>query len=118
MNPQPGRVIKIVKRESHEEVVKNPYLLVMLAITIAGAIFGLNNVSHNFAPLFLVAALAGMAWLAWQQTRTEQAEANALDYTKLAATDLNSYAPWLKEVRIMVHSPSPHCSPERNAATR
>jgi ATP-dependent Clp protease ATP-binding subunit ClpA len=97
MNPQPGRVIKIVKRESHEEVVKNPYLLVMLAITIAGAIFGLNNVSHNFAPLFLVAALAGMAWLAWQQTRTEQAEGNELDYTKLAAIDLNSYAPWLKE---------------------
>ena len=97
MNPQPGRIIKIVKRESHEEVLKNPYLLVMLAITIAGAIFGLNNVSHVFAPLVFVAALAGMGWLAWQQIRAEQAEAKALDYTKLAATDLNSYAPWLKE---------------------
>jgi ATP-dependent Clp protease ATP-binding subunit ClpC len=97
MNPQPGRIIKIAKQESHEEVVKNPYLLAMLAVTIAGAIFGLNGVSHFFAPLLLIGALAGMGWLAWQQLRSEQAEANALDYTKLAAIDLNSYGPWLKE---------------------
>jgi ATP-dependent Clp protease ATP-binding subunit ClpA len=97
MNPQPGRIIKIVKHESHEEILKNPYLLVMLAITIAGAIFGLNKISHIFAPLFLVAALAGMAWLAWQQVSAERARANALDYTKLAAIDLKSYGPWLKE---------------------
>jgi ATP-dependent Clp protease ATP-binding subunit ClpA len=97
MNPQPGRIIKIVKQESHEEVVKNPYLLAMLAVTIAGAIFGLNGASHIFAPLLLIAAIAGMGWLAWQQLRSAQAEANALDYTKLAAIDLSSYGPWLKE---------------------
>lgn len=97
MNIQPGRVIKIVKRESHEEVLKNPYLLVMLAITIAGAIFGLNKASHVFAPLFFIAALGGMGWLAWQQRSAENAEAKALDYTQLAATNLSSFAPWLKE---------------------
>ena len=90
MNPQPGRIIKIVKSESREEVLKNPYLLVMLAITIAGAIFGLNNISHTFAPVLLMAALAGMGWFAWQEIRAEQTEAKALDYTKIAATDLNS----------------------------
>jgi ATP-dependent Clp protease ATP-binding subunit ClpC len=97
MNMQPGRVIKIVKRESHEEILKNPYLLVMLAITIAGAIFGLNRASHVFAPLFFLAALAGMGWLGWQQWNAEKAEAKALDYTQLAATDLSSFATWLKE---------------------
>ncbi len=82
MNMQPGRVIKIVKRESHEEILKNPYLLVMLAITIAGAIFGLNKASHVFAPIFFIAALAGMGWLAWQEWKAEKAEAKALDYTQ------------------------------------
>ena len=74
MNMQPGRVIKIVKRESHEELLKNPYLLVMLAITIAGTIFGLNKASHVFAPLFFFAALAGMGWLAWQQIKRAKAD--------------------------------------------
>jgi ATP-dependent Clp protease ATP-binding subunit ClpA len=97
MTPQPGRIIKIVRRESHEEILKNPYLLVMLAITIAGAIFGLNKASHLFAPLFFAAALAGMGWLAWQEMRAGKAQANALDYTKLAAINLASFAPWVKE---------------------
>ena len=97
MNPRPDRNMKIMKPESHEEMVKNPYLLAMVAVAVAGAIVGLNGASHVFAPLLLIAALAGMGWLAWQEFRSEQAQAKALDYTKMAAIDLASYGPWLKE---------------------
>jgi ATP-dependent Clp protease ATP-binding subunit ClpC len=97
MNPQLGRNMKIMKPEGHEEMVKNPYLLAMVAVAVAGAIVGLNGASHVFAPLLLIAALVGMGWLAWQEFRSEQAQAKALDYTKMAAIDLSSYGPWLKE---------------------
>jgi ATP-dependent Clp protease ATP-binding subunit ClpC len=97
MNPRPGGNMKIMKPESHEDMVKNPYLLAMVAVAVAGAIVGLNGASHVFAPLLLIAALAGMGWLAWQEFRSEQAKAKALDYTKMAAIDLSSYGPWLKE---------------------
>ena len=79
------------------EAGQSPYLLAILLVMVATAIFGLNKVSPLFAPGLLAASILGMIVVAVRQWRSDRAQAEALDYTKLAAIDLTSFGPWLKE---------------------
>lgn len=95
-----GRAQVVIKREESSATAMNPLMLVLVATSIAGAIIGLNAVSHWFAPIFLLAACVGMGLLAWQQVQSakrDQQEIDVVDYAALATTDILRYGPWLKE---------------------
>ena len=97
---QVGRQQVKITTSRAESTAQNPFMLVLVAVSIAGAIFGLNAVNHWFAPALFLLACVDMAVLAWQQAqeaKRERQEIDAVDYNKLAATDLARYAPWLKE---------------------
>ena len=53
---QHGRAQVVIKREESSATTMNPFMLVLVATSIAGAIIALNAVSHWFAPIFLLAA--------------------------------------------------------------
>src|SRR5438034_1377623 len=78
----------------------NPFLLLMMVIMIAGAIFALNKVSIWFAPAFLIASVTGMTVLATvhhRDQKREQQQLSSVDYKRLTSTNISKYAPWLKE---------------------
>jgi ATP-dependent Clp protease ATP-binding subunit ClpC len=82
------------------ETTINPYMLIVVVLTIAGAIFGLNTVSHWFMPVVFLLSCAGIGFLIWNQrkeSRRDRGEVVVADYEKLAATDLVRYGPWLKQ---------------------
>jgi ATP-dependent Clp protease ATP-binding subunit ClpC len=90
---KPVKVIKTFESSS-------PFMLVMVAVSIAGVIFGLNKVSHWFAPLIFLLSASGLGWLLWEQMqegRAEKGKKGAVDYAKLGAIDLTRMIPWLKE---------------------
>lgn len=90
-------VKKVVIRSSESTTALNPFMLAMIAVTLAGAVFGLNQISAWFMPLVLAAAMAGLGFIAFQRFQNEKALAAGTDYAQLAATDFLRYAPWLKE---------------------
>jgi ATP-dependent Clp protease ATP-binding subunit ClpC len=78
----------------------NPYMLMVVVLAIAGAIFGINKVSHWFMLIIFSASCAGMGIVLWnhrRENRRESGEAALTDYEKLAATDLVRFVPWLKQ---------------------
>ena len=91
--------MKSVKIKTFESS-SSPFMLVMVGVSIAGVIFGLNKVSHWFAPLLFAVSASGIGWLLWEQMREGRAESGkkgAVDYAKLGAIDLVKMIPWLKE---------------------
>jgi ATP-dependent Clp protease ATP-binding subunit ClpC len=78
----------------------DPIYLVIAAIMIGGALFGLNKVSIWFAPLIFVICCAGMLFI-WVVHRRDEKRAElqirSIDYKKIANFDLTKYVPWLKE---------------------
>ena len=92
--------VKTVKTIKTFESSASPFMLVIVGVSIAGVIVGLNKVSHWFPPLLFVASISGLGWLLWEQIRegrVERGEAGAVDYAKLGAIDLMRMIPWLKE---------------------
>src|ERR1700760_1483441 len=82
------------------ETTINPYMLIVVVLTIAGAIFGLNKVSPWFMPIVFLLSCAGIGLLIWNQrkaSRRDRGEVAVADYEKLAAPDLVRYGPWLKQ---------------------
>jgi ATP-dependent Clp protease ATP-binding subunit ClpC len=82
------------------ETTINPYMLIVVVLAIAGAIFGLNKVSPWFMPIVFLISCAGIGLLIWNQrkeSRRDRGEVVVADYEKLAATDLVRYGPWLKQ---------------------
>ena len=82
------------------ETTINPYMLILVGLAIAGAIFGLNKVSPWFMPIVFLASCAGIGFLIWKhkkESRLDRGEVVLADYEKLAATDLTRYTPWLKQ---------------------
>src|ERR1700730_2861433 len=82
------------------ETTINPYMLMVVVLAIAGAIFGLNKVSPWFMPIVFLASCAGMGLVIWnhqKESRRDRGEVVIADYEKLATTDLTRYAPWLKQ---------------------
>ncbi len=82
------------------ETTINPYMLILVGLAIAGAIFGLNKVSPWFMPIVFLASCAGIGILIWnhrKDSRRDRGEVAVADYEKLAATDLIRFAPWLKQ---------------------
>ena len=80
------------------ETTINPYMFIIVALAIAGAILGLNKVSPWFMPIVFLASSAGMGFLIWNHRReSRRGEIVLADYEKLAATDLTRFAPWLKQ---------------------
>jgi ATP-dependent Clp protease ATP-binding subunit ClpC len=82
------------------ETTINPYMLIVVVLAIAGAIFGLNKVSPWFMPIVFSLSCAGIGLLIWNQmkeSRRDRGEVVVADYEKLAATDLVRYVPWLKQ---------------------
>ena len=79
----------------------NPYMLIVVVLAIAGAIFGINKVSPWFMLIIFLASCAGMGIVLFESFRKEnlrdRGEVAVADYEKLAATDLTRYAPWLKQ---------------------
>jgi ATP-dependent Clp protease ATP-binding subunit ClpA len=78
----------------------NPYMLMVVVLAIAGAIFGINQVSPWFMLIAFLASCAGMGIVLWnhrKENRRESGEAALTDYEKLAATDLIRFVPWLKQ---------------------
>ncbi len=78
------------------ETTINPYMLIVVALALAGAIFGLNKVSPWFMPIVFLASCAGMGVLFWnylKQSRQDKGEVAAGDYEKLSATDLTRLPP-------------------------
>lgn len=76
----------------------NPFLLVMIVVTLGGALWGLNRVSTAFAPMVFAAACAGMFAIALVRRRQEKKTClDVVDYLQLAQKDLTQYLPWLKE---------------------
>jgi len=78
----------------------NPYMLMVVVLAIAGAIFGINQVSPWFMLIVFLASCAGMGIVLWnhrRENRRESGEAALTDYEKLAATDLVRFVPWLKQ---------------------
>jgi ATP-dependent Clp protease ATP-binding subunit ClpA len=78
----------------------SPIILVSVAISLAGAVIGLNQLNPWFSPALLLLALVGMAVL-WFQDRLKKGQtaiANSPeeDYSKLASMDLGQYGSWLK----------------------
>jgi ATP-dependent Clp protease ATP-binding subunit ClpC len=85
---------------SMTETTINPYMLIVVVLAIAGAIFGLNKVSPWFMPVVFLASCAGMGFLFWhhrKESLRDRGEVVVADYERLAATDLTRYAPWLKQ---------------------
>jgi ATP-dependent Clp protease ATP-binding subunit ClpA len=82
------------------ETTINPYMLIVVVLAIAGAIFELNKVSPWFMPVVFLLSCAGIGLVIWNQrkeTRRDRGEVVVADYEKLAATDLVRYGPWLKQ---------------------
>jgi ATP-dependent Clp protease ATP-binding subunit ClpC len=82
------------------ETTINPYMLIVVVLAIAGAIFGLNTVDHRFMPILFLISCAGIGAVIWNQKREssrDRGEVVVADYEKLAATDLVRYSPWLKQ---------------------
>jgi ATP-dependent Clp protease ATP-binding subunit ClpA len=82
------------------ETTISPYMLIVVVLAIAGAIFGLNKVSPWFMPIVFLASCVGMGLLIWnhqKESRRDRGEVVVEDYERLAATDLTRYAPWLKQ---------------------
>src|ERR1700681_1646013 len=82
------------------ETTINPYMLMVVVLAIAGAIFGLNKVSTWFMPIVFLASCAGMGLVIWnhhKESRRDRGEVVVADYEKLAATDLSRYAHSLEE---------------------
>ena len=78
----------------------NPYMLMVVFLAIAGAIFGINKVSPWFMLIVFLASCAGMGIVLSshrKENRRESGEAALTDYEKLAATDLVRFVPWLKQ---------------------
>ncbi|MDQ2866796.1 MAG: AAA family ATPase [Verrucomicrobiota bacterium] len=77
-----------------------PMFLVMVAIMIGGALYGLNKVNIWFAPAILVFCCAAMMTI-WFVHRREEKRAElqirSIDYDNIAQRDLAKYGPWLKE---------------------
>jgi ATP-dependent Clp protease ATP-binding subunit ClpC len=90
-------VRKIVIKSSSSSTELNPFTLVMIAVTLAGAVFGLNQISPWFMPLLAIASFAVIGFVAYRQLEAARAQAAATDYAQLAATDFLRYAPWFKE---------------------
>jgi ATP-dependent Clp protease ATP-binding subunit ClpC len=85
---------------SMTETTINPYMLIVVVLAIASAIFGLNKVSPWFMPVVFLASCAGMGFLFWhhrKESLRDRGEVVVADYERLAATDLTRYAPWLKQ---------------------
>jgi ATP-dependent Clp protease ATP-binding subunit ClpA len=78
----------------------DPIYLVIAAIMIGGALYGLNKVSVWFAPVIFVVCCTAMLIL-WVAHRRDEKRANlqirSIDYGKIACFDLARHLPWLKE---------------------
>src|ERR1700730_9235639 len=82
------------------ETTINPYMLIVVVLAIAGAIFGLNKVSPWFMPIVFLISCTGIGLLIWnhrKESRRDRGEVVVADYEKLAATDLARFGPWLKQ---------------------
>jgi ATP-dependent Clp protease ATP-binding subunit ClpC len=78
----------------------SPYMLIVVILAIAGAIFGMNKVSPWFMPIVFLASCLGMGILLWnhrKESRRDRGEVTLADYEKLAGTDLSRFTPWLKQ---------------------
>jgi ATP-dependent Clp protease ATP-binding subunit ClpA len=79
----------------------SPIFLVGIAISLAGVVIGLNQLSPWFSIVLLTLALAGLATLFVLDRQKNQkalkAENREEEYARLASFDLVRYGPWLKE---------------------
>jgi len=78
----------------------NPFLLVMIAVTLAGGLIALNKVSVWIAPAVFVIAVLAMIGIAVRHrvaARREDQPAGGVDHRKLAAMPVSHYLPWLKD---------------------
>jgi ATP-dependent Clp protease ATP-binding subunit ClpC len=78
----------------------NPYMLIVVVLAIAGAIFGINKVNPWFMLIVFLASCGGMGMVLWnhrKENRRESGETALTDYEKLSATDLVRFVPWLKQ---------------------
>jgi len=78
----------------------HPFILISLVMSLSGAVIGLNRVSIWFAPVILGIAIAGMSSVAVSTRREERRRrgaAGAIDYSRLMATPVAQFIPWLKD---------------------
>ena len=81
----------------------HPYMLMVVVLGVAGAIFGINKVSPWFMLIVFLASCAGMGIVLSshrKENRRESGETALTDYEKLSATDLVRFVPWLNSQTI------------------
>ena len=77
-----------------------PFQIVVGIAILSGMFIALNKLSVWFAPITLVACVAGLAVVAVMRAKAEKierGEANVVDYNRLASIQTDRFLPWLKE---------------------
>jgi len=76
------------------ETTINPYMLIVVVLAIAGAIFGLNKVSAWFMPIVFLISCAGIGLVIWNQRKESRRDRGGSTPTRVFAgtrTDSGRY---------------------------